>query len=429
MHGRSDLQLQWNLDRTVHQSLDIALEFVAIATRDNVQPIALAACEHFGITLPICRATRLAVERDTKPRKEPIILRFASAVIKKAGGEALKRLSSNVAGLDFLALAAALKPAIAGPEAGAAIQMMLDNSASDKSLVPPEHHIEDILKLLEPQLQSLGFLDRCYGWHHWLRRQAPFYDEEDLGYPSPRGMELIVSSLRKYARLGDERVNSVIFTCHSCAAWVISFVEWCLGISPTICSTTGFVIYSQPESGIAVHLPLNRKSTEPIKAELFQSSGSLLESILFDASQDHKDYPNSLHGMVSIQVHAQRMFQVSEADSGLALRAMVEGLINAIPCAMRLIIPMMSTVRNGTYKSEPHDRSLVADEVYRGALKAHFSNLFPDESRVYATLCKYLERLEIDVRGLKQISPGTTGMFYLLSTHILRPAANTSYLN
>lgn len=46
----SDLALQWTLDSTVGQTIGLAWDFVRIATKDNVQPIALAACKHIAYT-------------------------------------------------------------------------------------------------------------------------------------------------------------------------------------------------------------------------------------------------------------------------------------------------------------------------------------------------------------------------------------------
>ena len=48
-----------------------------------VQPIALLACERIGVTLPICWATRSAVEKKTKLRQEPILSQFTKALMRR----------------------------------------------------------------------------------------------------------------------------------------------------------------------------------------------------------------------------------------------------------------------------------------------------------------------------------------------------------
>ena len=401
------LQLQWSLDRTVHNSLVVARDFVNIATQDSVQPIALLACEHFGVTLPICSTTRSAVAEKTRPRQEPILLRFAKAVIKKAGGETLKRLSSNVAGLNFLALAAAISPAMTSAEAGLVIQRMLDKAAFDKSLVPPEHHVEAILALLEPQLNHIGFLDKFYDWDHWLRRHVAVYYDSDHQYPSPGSMEQIVSALRNLARLGDEKVDTIVFTCYSCTAWVITFVEWCLGVPPTLCSNSGSVILAQPESKVTVLLPAQHKPTEPVKLELFQSSGSLYDTLRIDLSRDLEGQPNIFSGMVNIQVHAMQTLQILNADAGIGKRGILDSLLYAIPHVISLLFPTLPKMKLLENRSAVENFRTGKDPDY---WMAYLTKYFPDERRIHTTMCKYLGITIDDAKGFEQLPLGTTGM-------------------
>ena len=206
------VQLQWNLDRTAHKGLNVALDFVRIATQDNVQPIALMACERFGNTLPICRATRSLVETKTRPAQEPILLRFARIAVRKGGGETLERFSGSVAGLNFIVLVAALVPIMPLEEAADAIQRMLDKSAYDKILVPPAYQVQTILELLDPSLSQIGYIDKCYEWDHWLRSNVTSYHDTTHRYPSFNGMGQIVAALRHLERLGDESIDAVTIT-------------------------------------------------------------------------------------------------------------------------------------------------------------------------------------------------------------------------
>ncbi|KAL8747794.1 MAG: hypothetical protein Q9190_000366 [Brigantiaea leucoxantha] len=332
----SELQLQWNLDRTVQHSLNLAVEFVTIATQDNIQPIALLACERFGTALPISRQTRSLVERKTRLPQEPLLIRFAKVVIKKAGGEALGRLCGNVAGLSFLALAAAITPVMASDEAGSVIQRMLYRSAGDKSLVPPEYHVEAIVAILEPQLNTHEFLDKYYEWDYWLKTHTQLYHGHENRYPSPNGIDQIVSAMRDVARVGDENSNTVVFTCYS----FVTFVGWCLGVTPTLCTASGPVILAQPESRETILILPRGQPAEPLKVELFQSSGSLWDTFHVEISQDHEGKPRSFNGMVHVQAHAQQTLQILDADSGIKLRGILESLLYAIPHAISLLSPV-----------------------------------------------------------------------------------------
>ena len=135
----------------------------------------------------------------------------------------MQQLSSNAAGLSFLALAATLTSTMTGADAASAVQRTLYTSSSDKSQVPPEHHVEAVLTLLDPQLSSLGFQDKCYKWDQWLKDQALLSHSHSLQYPSPSGLERIVSAMRTVARIGDENADTVVFTCYSCTIWFYCF--------------------------------------------------------------------------------------------------------------------------------------------------------------------------------------------------------------
>ena len=66
------------------------------------------ACERFGATLPICRQIRALVENEFRGSEGSLALKSITALIIPAGGQALERLATNIAGLNFLALATAL---------------------------------------------------------------------------------------------------------------------------------------------------------------------------------------------------------------------------------------------------------------------------------------------------------------------------------
>ena len=66
------------------------------------------ACERFGATLPICRQTRSLVANERKEEQENLFLESIKAMIIPAGGQVVERLTTNIAGLNFVALATAL---------------------------------------------------------------------------------------------------------------------------------------------------------------------------------------------------------------------------------------------------------------------------------------------------------------------------------
>ena len=404
--ARNGLQAQWNVDRTVNDALQVAREFVKIATQDNVQPLALLACERFGITLPICSATRSFVAQKTKPRQEPIMLQFAKAMIKNAGGESLTRLSSNVAGLNFLALAAAIAPLMPNAEAASTIQRMLDSSASDKSLVPPEHHVEAILDCLDSQLALFGFLDKCYEWDYWLRQTAKVYSKTDHRYPSPHGIEQVVSALRSLARLGEDNIETAIFTCHSCVPWMTAFVEWSLGITPILCNESGTVIVAQPESKVTIVIPTEKKAAEPVKVELFLSTGSLYECLRFEPSTNHDGYLRRLSGMVTLETHSRQTLQALGTATGIGLRASLECLHYAIPQTIELIYTSVPLMDDYAIRVDVEKFLQGKNPNY---WMAYLPKYFPDKERVYTTMRTYLGSLVETPTIFRALKTGTTG--------------------
>lgn len=48
------LMLTWTLDETTDNLLTVGKDLMRVATSDNVQPIALLACERFGLTITMC---------------------------------------------------------------------------------------------------------------------------------------------------------------------------------------------------------------------------------------------------------------------------------------------------------------------------------------------------------------------------------------
>ena len=409
------VQLQWNLDRLVHASLTVALDFVRIASQDNVQPIALMACEGFGNTLPICRATRLLVEEKTRPKQEPILLRFAKIAVCKGGGETLERLFGSVAGLNFLALTAALIPVMTINEAAIAIQNMLLESATDQALVPPTYQVQAILELLEPQLNQVGFVDSCYQWDHWLRDHVILYHDSQNRYPSSHGMSRLMSALRSLARIGDESIATVVITCHSCTAWIAAFVEWCMGLPPSVLHDSGTVVFAQPESKVTILVPSERILMDPIKIESYRASSSLFDVVYIDASQDHNKRPRIFTAMATLQVHAQQTVQ-SLTKSSLEVRALLEAISYGIPHASAMLLPPINE-EDAANLSTFEDSLAETIPQLRGPQMTRY---FPNHKVLYSVMSQYLGLYAKDLKRFQKLPLNTFGMFKAFPRSVLQ---------
>ena len=392
----ADVQLQWNLDRTVASGINVAVDLVRVAHSDNVQLIALMACESFGATLPICRQTRSLIEDECKSEAKPTLLRYIKAMIVPSGGQTLHRLASNLAGLNFLALAASIVSVTSIADSTTAIYQMIVESASDKLITPPEYHVRSILDILEPRLNRIGFLDRCYATERWLRSMVANYNGNGNELPSSAGIGSIVAVLRSLARLGDEKVDRVVFSPNCCFAWLITFVKWSLDTSPAIHMSNGVIIYPEPESKVTIVLPIQAKPSIGIAIETFTISGSLYEIIRIHHGVNDFGNPLTFLGMVSLHTHAEQTLQVLEADDGLGLRAVMETLSYAIPEASKLLISINPSLL-GTRGTQ--------------TLPSTFAKLFPEENRVRRTIEAYFGPYAKHFRGFQKLPPGSYGKF------------------
>ncbi|CAI4214246.1 unnamed protein product [Parascedosporium putredinis] len=74
------LQAQWSLDATTTSVASFSQDLVRAMTTDNVQPLALLACERFGATLAISPDTCRRIERSVLPPCETRAVKFLKSV-------------------------------------------------------------------------------------------------------------------------------------------------------------------------------------------------------------------------------------------------------------------------------------------------------------------------------------------------------------
>ena len=132
----SALTLQWGLDSTANGALSVTRGLVMAATSDNVQILALLACEKFGGTLPISSMTLQKIAAVLIPR-DPAPVAFLKATVGFLPNDSAAQLGKSAAGARFLAFAAALIPTAGVFQSASALDDMLRKSASDLTLVPP----------------------------------------------------------------------------------------------------------------------------------------------------------------------------------------------------------------------------------------------------------------------------------------------------
>ncbi|KAI0445066.1 hypothetical protein F4803DRAFT_509250 [Xylaria telfairii] len=253
--GNQLVQAQWSLNETSDSVYGIARGVLQAATSDNVQPLAIMACEQFGNTLAISRETRLRIERTVLPTPEPVTIQFLKAKVGFMKHDCAVQLGSNQAGLRFLALAAALISSVRARYCAEALMLMLEDTTSDRRLLPTTRHLTDLMDSLQGRCRLSGFADIVFGYNSILMgasRTKGYPNYRATAIPESKALATLVDACRHLQRVGDHELSSVIVESASCAAWVAAFSKWSLELPPSIYFADGTAIFSQPESQFTI---------------------------------------------------------------------------------------------------------------------------------------------------------------------------------
>ncbi|KAL9122261.1 MAG: hypothetical protein Q9187_001180 [Circinaria calcarea] len=365
-------------------------DLVRAATSDNVQPLALLSCERFGATLAICPRTRTTIEVLLKSQTEHVVLKFLKARVGFASGGSISQLARSMAGVNFLALTAALVSISNTFEAGLALEKMIISSAADKTLVPTAYQLKDLLDVLEPRLNRVGFLTDVLGWKNWWINNEDISERSRVEmirigdpFPDADGLQKVVAALREVARIGEAKTAS--FTAGYAAPWLTAFIKWCIGEPPTILGPNGQVLLSQPSNPIDIIYSGEETFYRQIQIKLVTTFGSFTEIIVAKLERP----PHTAAGMVDIQTHAKYVLRSANIQSGLGSRA----LMQALPYALKQI------------RDFPICGGRPEENVDEHTLDGLRSNAFPQESTIANVMARYLSLDEQP--NLKVLPEGT----------------------
>lgn len=211
--------LQWDLSRSVDSTFAVSQGIIRAATTDNVQILALLACERFGATLAVCQDTCRKVEFEVIKVQTPSkrVLKFLGATVGYSRDDCTSQLVRSQAGVQFIGLAAALISSVTTYEGATILFGMLKESASDKTLLPPVSHLRDLLTSLEHRCVRFGFADQVQGWNRlfdkvlvrsvngssaWeLSSSYRIYMLNEI--PGPKFLGHLVDAFRQLNRVGD----------------------------------------------------------------------------------------------------------------------------------------------------------------------------------------------------------------------------------
>jgi hypothetical protein len=228
----SSLTKSWALNQTASDAISVATGILAAATSDNVQVLAILACEGFGATLPMTAETRTKVGKLCTQDHQGAVLSFLKATIGYKKGDCAWQLAQSDAGTRFLGLAAAFLT-LDSWAAADALNKLIHETAEDKKLVPTTMQLKHLMDALNYKLSLASFAESAVGWSIWLTRDDRT-KKRGTDAPSKSLIINLVKALSTVFRLGEDDSQKVEVTIPIAeAAWVIAFIKWCVG-TPTV---------------------------------------------------------------------------------------------------------------------------------------------------------------------------------------------------
>ena len=318
---------QWSLDVTANSALSVSRGIIHAATSDNIQPLALLACEKFGCTIAMCHETCRKIETSVLPTDKPAPIQFLlQGVVGYSRDDCATQLGTTASGVQFLGLAAALVPTVGAFESATALWLMLRNTTADESLLPTTKQLRDLLSVLDARLTRARFTDSVLGWHRYLYNHPHIDDASRIVlrraslYPSAEATEKLVYAFRQLHRIGDSSVSKVAIHVASSSPWVIAFTRWCLGAPPSVYLQDGTPILEQPNLSVDIIVNTGHtKNEETFSVTIYHDIGDP-EKLIVEGSG------KPWAGMTTIENYGKWMLKECNLDQVQAFCALQQCL-------------------------------------------------------------------------------------------------------
>lgn len=223
---------QWSLSTTGNDLIAAGRGLFEAATSDDVQPIALLACEALGATLAISTETSAKVHQLCSQTGHTV-LRFMKAQVGWRKGDSGWYLAQSDAGLRFLGLAACLVT-MDHWMAAQVLKNIITDTAADKKLVPTTHQLQQLLRALDARLARAGFVNEVIGCEALLPDGPP--DKDNPNYmPTQETIGALATTCATLGRIGQsDRIARLYVSNTKEVGWILAFIKWTLGQLPTM---------------------------------------------------------------------------------------------------------------------------------------------------------------------------------------------------
>lgn len=381
------ISAQWALNSTVESFADI----VKASTSDNVAPNALIVAESFGSTIVISETTRLKVEDVGKLHHFSSTIKFLKSRIGYAKGDCADYLASSDGGVRFLGLAAALLCTSSSLVAASTVHTMIRNGAptgsTNDTVLPTLNQIQFLLESLEHKMCRAGFGTYVSTWQILLGKLCPFGNDEL--HPPMQMIEALVDSFRTI----DTLENGDLIEVHAYAGipWIVTFITWCLGGSPSITATNGHLLFSGSLSNTMVVLNTSASDLQEVRVKYKIKNASLLWSGPFCKSDNE-----AWSGMVPFKVYGNQRLASLGLECKDARLALCEALSSSLPVVRGNLWPMITSERGPPFHPAlGHENHRGADSVTK--LVRHRTQIFGTEQQVNMVLGEYVDVADIEI--------------------------------
>lgn len=342
------------------------------------------------------------------------------AQIGYSANDSATQLTRSLAGIQFLGFAAVLASSVGAFEGADALSVMLMDSASDKTLLPTARQLKDLLNVMDHRLNRSGFADMWVGYQILLsgglrassdQGRYELLDSVDLmQIPKSDGISNLVKAFGQLNRLGD--ATAITIRAASCAAWVMAFTRWCLGVPPTTVLPNGLRLLDQPASRITLFIDKDLRA-DVLEISVQRSIGSPADLL--------KSQPvgSTFHGMIAVECFGRRRCHAMGGKELMAYRAICEALPYALKQSRELLqifdprvdprIPSLDKTTETADKAakkqakkKVEDMAARKDAIERERVAPYHTQPFPDDSTIASILTRilnsethqYLQRLD-----------------------------------
>ena len=310
----------WAISDTANKTVTFATGMLEAATSDNISPITLKCCESFGSLLPLCIETRVKVEQLARRNHTSHVVNFIKAQIGYKKGDSVELLSRSDSGIRFLCLAAPLCT-LDRYDAASRLDALLQATAEKDQIRPTIKQLQVMMETLQTKLMLSDYTKSVLGWEIFSRAMLADcgreYAIDVVNIPSKTSLHDLVLALNEVGRIGELHSTKIKLKPHQ-LPWTGAFIQWCLGISPTIRTSSGRSLLVQNNSPVALTVmpntwnPKSRRGRHDAVEEKLEVSVQKplrrFEEIVFIEDPDSKK--RSWQGLVDAKTWIRYQFSI-----------------------------------------------------------------------------------------------------------------------